>query len=113
MSNKKPVVIYGVTGYTGRLVAEYCREYNIPFVAAGRNGASIKDVLSKVPGIETASYDIVEVKEHTVASLRSLVKGAKVMLNMSARLPSSAPRPSRPASRKASTTRTPTASRTG
>ena len=81
-NNKKPVVVYGVTGYTGRLVAEYCREYNLPFVAAGRNGASIKEVLSKVPGIETASYDIVEVKEHTVAALRDLVKGAKVMLNM-------------------------------
>ena len=77
MSAKKPVVIYGVTGYTGRLVAEYCREFNIPFIAAGRNGASIKDVLSKVPGIETADYEIAEVKEHSVASLRALLKGAK------------------------------------
>ncbi|MES2489447.1 MAG: DUF5938 domain-containing protein [Pseudomonadota bacterium] len=82
MSAKKPVVIYGVTGYTGRLVAEYCREFNIPFIAAGRNGASIKEVLSKVPGIETADYEIVEVKEHSVAALRAVLKGAKVMLNM-------------------------------
>ena len=33
----KPVVVYGASGYTGRLVCEYLREHNIPFVAAGRN----------------------------------------------------------------------------
>ena len=37
MSEKKPVVVYGVSGYTGRLVCEYLREYNIPFIAAGRD----------------------------------------------------------------------------
>lgn len=81
MSSKKPVVIYGVTGYTGRLVAEYCREYRIPFIAAGRDGKRIKEVIDKVPGIETAEYEIVEV-EHTPEALRKLVSGAKVMLNM-------------------------------
>ena len=35
MSNKKPVVVYGASGYTGRLVCEYLREYGIPFIAAG------------------------------------------------------------------------------
>ena len=34
-SNKKPVVVYGASGYTGRLVCEYLREYAIPFIAAG------------------------------------------------------------------------------
>ena len=34
MPDKKPVVVYGVSGYTGRLVCEYLREYNIPFIAA-------------------------------------------------------------------------------
>ena len=72
MSAKKPVVIYGVTGYTGRLVAEYCREYNIPFIAAARDGKRAKEVLDKVPGIETADYEIVEVKEHSVAALNAI-----------------------------------------
>jgi Family of unknown function (DUF5938)/Saccharopine dehydrogenase NADP binding domain len=81
MSDKKPVVIYGVTGYTGRLVAEYLREYQIPFIAAGRDGKRIKEVLDKVPGIETAEYDIVEV-EHTTAALTELLKGTKVLCNM-------------------------------
>ena len=32
----KPVVVYGASGYTGRLICEYLREFNVPFVAAGR-----------------------------------------------------------------------------
>ena len=35
-SNKKPVIVYGASGYTGRLVCEFLRQYAIPFVAAGR-----------------------------------------------------------------------------
>lgn len=81
MSSKKPVVIYGVTGYTGRLVAEYLREYRVPFIAAGRDGKRIKDVIDKVPGIENADYEIVEV-EHTTAALTKLFTGAKVVCNM-------------------------------
>ena len=40
MSEKKPVIVYGASGYTGRLVCEYLREYNIPFIAAGRSSQS-------------------------------------------------------------------------
>ncbi|WP_428310473.1 DUF5938 domain-containing protein [Hydrocarboniphaga sp.] len=79
--SKKPVVVYGVNGYTGRLVAEYLREYRIPFIAAGRDAKKIKDVLDKVPGIETADYEVVQV-EHSTEALTQLMKGAKVMLNM-------------------------------
>lgn len=35
--SKKPVIVYGASGYTGKLVCEYLREYNIPFIAAGRS----------------------------------------------------------------------------
>ncbi|MDB5986887.1 MAG: saccharopine dehydrogenase [Nevskia sp.] len=79
--SKKPVVIYGVTGYTGRLVAEYLREYKVPFIAAGRDGKRIKEVLDKVPGIENADYEIAEV-EHTTAALTKLFKGTQVVCNM-------------------------------
>ena len=37
MAESKPVVVYGASGYTGRLICEYLREYNVPFVAAGRD----------------------------------------------------------------------------
>ena len=33
MSDKK-VIVYGASGYTGRLVCEYLREFGVPFIAA-------------------------------------------------------------------------------
>ena len=61
MDEKRPVVLYGAAGFSGRLAAEYLREYNLPFIAAGRNGAKIKEVMSQRPGIETADYEVVQV----------------------------------------------------
>lgn len=81
MSDLRPVVIYGASGSTGRLVAEYLREYSIPFVAAGRNKARLQEVLDKVPGIETADYEIAEV-DGTVESLTALLQGRKVVCNV-------------------------------
>ena len=59
--SKYPVVIYGASGYTGRLVAEYLREYQLPFIAAGRNPEAIQAAMDQVPGIETAEYKVVKV----------------------------------------------------
>lgn len=79
--SKKPVVVYGASGYTGRLVCEYLREYNIPFIAAGRSAEKIEAAMkSNVPGIETASYEVVEVA-HSVKALTELFTGASVVLN--------------------------------
>lgn len=75
---KKPVVIYGANGFSGRWIAEFLREYNTPFLAAGRSSARIKDVMDHVPGIETADFEIVE----TAGSLKELIRlcdGAKVV----------------------------------
>ena len=44
----KPVIVYGASGYTGRLVCEYLREYNVPFIAAGRDKARIAEAMDKV-----------------------------------------------------------------
>ncbi|HEY4066661.1 MAG TPA: DUF5938 domain-containing protein [Burkholderiaceae bacterium] len=79
--SKKPVVVYGASGYTGRLVCEYLREYNIPFIAAGRSAEKIQAAMkSNVAGIETASYEVVEVA-HTTEALTKLFQGASVVLN--------------------------------
>jgi Family of unknown function (DUF5938)/Saccharopine dehydrogenase NADP binding domain len=80
MSNGKPVVVYGASGYTGRLVCEYLREFNVPFIAAGRDKARIAEVLDKVPGIDTVAHEIVEV-EHQVEPLTELFDGARVVCN--------------------------------
>ena len=57
MSDKK-VVVYGASGYTGRLVCEFLREYQVPFIAAGRSQQRIEEVLAKVPGIELSLIHI-------------------------------------------------------
>ena len=70
--SEKRVVVYGASGYTGRLICEYLREYHVPFVAAGRDGGKVKASMeSNVAGIETAAYEVVEVS-HDVASLAEL-----------------------------------------
>jgi short subunit dehydrogenase-like uncharacterized protein len=76
----KPVIVYGASGYTGRLVCEYLREYNVPFVAAGRDKARIQEAMDKVPGIDTVEHEIVEVA-HDVEPLAELFDGARVVLN--------------------------------
>ena len=78
--SKKPVVVYGASGYTGRLVAEALRNYQIPFIAAGRNKARLEEAMGLVPGIETAEYEIVEVN-HDLESLTELFKGSQVICN--------------------------------
>jgi hypothetical protein len=76
----KPVVVYGASGYTGRLICEYLREYNLPFTAAGRSGERVQETMDKLPGVETADYEVVEV-EHTVEALTELLSGAQVLCN--------------------------------
>ncbi|HXP56741.1 MAG TPA: saccharopine dehydrogenase NADP-binding domain-containing protein, partial [Streptosporangiaceae bacterium] len=80
MAASKPVVVYGASGYTGRLICEYLREFNIPFIAAGRDKARIAEALEKVPGLDTVEYEIVEVS-HDVQPLAELFDGARVVCN--------------------------------
>ncbi|GAA1735627.1 DUF5938 domain-containing protein [Aeromicrobium alkaliterrae] len=80
MSDKR-VVVYGASGYTGRLVCEYLREYNVPFIAAGRSEETLTtSMASHVAGVETADFEVVAV-EHDVESLTRLFAGADVVLN--------------------------------
>ncbi len=76
----KPVVVYGVSGYTGRLICEYLRELNVPFVAAGRDKNKVQAVVERIPGIDDVLHDVVEV-EHTVGALTELFTGSKVVNN--------------------------------
>jgi len=78
--SQKPVILYGASGYTGRLIAEFLREYQLPFVAAGRDTGRVEEAMKLVPGIETAVYDVVAV-EHTLDALVELFTGAKVVCN--------------------------------
>ncbi|HSF98037.1 MAG TPA: DUF5938 domain-containing protein [Ornithinibacter sp.] len=77
----KPVIVYGASGYTGRLICEYLREYGVPFLAAGRDAERLGSSMERnVPGIETATYEVASV-EHTVEALTELFRGASVVCN--------------------------------
>jgi short subunit dehydrogenase-like uncharacterized protein len=112
MVTSKPVVVYGASGYTGRLVCEYLREYNVPFVAAGRDKARIQEAMDKVPGIDTVEHEIVEVA-HDVEPLSELFDGASVVLNTVGPFAQYGGRSWKPASTPDVTTWTPRASRIG
>src|SRR5947209_19436363 len=80
MSSTKSVIVYGASGYTGRLICEYLREFNVPFIAAGRNRALIEEALASIPGINTVEHEVVEV-EHEVGALSDLFSQGKVVCN--------------------------------
>ncbi|MGB3603815.1 DUF5938 domain-containing protein [Gordonia sp. (in: high G+C Gram-positive bacteria)] len=79
--SSKHVIVYGASGYTGRLICEFLRHYNISFTAAGRDEDRLQESMtSHVPGIETADYEVVAV-EHSVDALTDLFRGSSVVLN--------------------------------
>jgi short subunit dehydrogenase-like uncharacterized protein len=55
------VVIYGASGYTGKLIAWHMAEYGIPFIAAGRSQQRLEEQMAKVPELEGHDYECVEV----------------------------------------------------
>ncbi len=81
MNDTKRVVVYGANGYTGRLVCEFLRQFQIPFRAIGRNRQRVEEAMQKVPGIETADYEVVEA-EHDVATLTKAFAGTEVVCNI-------------------------------
>ena len=78
--SNKPVIVYGASGYTGRLIAEYLREYRIPFIATGRDADRVRRVMQTVPGLDESLYEVAAV-EHTVEGLAALFEGARVVCN--------------------------------
>jgi len=77
----KPVIVYGASGYTGRLICEYLREYNVPFLALGRDADKLGTAMDKnVAGIETARYEVATTP-HTVEMLTKQFEGASVVCN--------------------------------
>jgi hypothetical protein len=75
------VVVYGASGYTGKLIAWHLAVRGIPFIAAGRNRARLEEQMRKVPELQGARYECVEVA-HDVAALTALFRGRKVVYNV-------------------------------
>src|SRR5699024_5788834 len=81
MMDNKEVVVYGATGYTGKLIMKHLAEYEIPFIAAGRNESRLKEQCANVPELENADYTQVEVV-HEEEALTELFTGKKVVYNV-------------------------------
>ena len=96
VSDRRPVVVYGASGFSARLIIEFLREYNVPFVAAGRNREKIEEVLAHVPGIGTADYEIVQVDHDGRRARRRCSRAPRSSATPSARAsttPRRSPRP--------------------
>ena len=75
------VVVYGASGYTGKLVAEFLAARRIDFVAAGRSTKRLAEELATVPGIGKVNCEVAAV-EHDCAALVKLFAGRKVVVNV-------------------------------
>ncbi len=81
MSTNHQVVVYGASGYTGKLTAWKLAERGIPFIAAGRNAERLQMELAKVPELKDADYKCVAVA-HDRKALAELFKGKRVVINI-------------------------------
>lgn len=81
MTSQYDVVVYGASGYTGKLTAWKLAERGIPFIAAGRDKARVEQQMAKVPELAGHEVQCVGVR-HEVAALTELFKGRKVVINI-------------------------------
>ena len=81
MATTYEVVLYGASGYTGKLTAWKLAERGIPFIAAGRNKERLQEEMSKVPELAGHDYQCVAV-EHETNALTELLKGKKAVINI-------------------------------
>ena len=81
MSNPE-ILIYGASGYTGKICADFLVREGIDFVAAGRSAEKLAEHMKKVPNIDNVNCVTVGV-EHTEAALTEMLKsnGIKAVIN--------------------------------
>ncbi len=81
MTTNYQVVLYGASGYTGKLVAWKLAKRNIPFIAAGRNAERLAAEMEKIPELKGHDYQCVSVA-HDTNALTDLFSGKRVVLNI-------------------------------
>lgn len=75
------VVVYGASGYTGKLIAWHLAQLGIPFIAAGRSKKRLQEQMSGIPELAGAKYECVGV-ELDEDALTRLFTGKKVVYNV-------------------------------
>jgi short subunit dehydrogenase-like uncharacterized protein len=71
------LIIYGATGYTGRLASEFAKSHNLQFMVAGRSGSKLK-ALAACLGVE---YRVFALDEPMLVDAG--LHGSRVLLNCS------------------------------
>ena len=79
--SKADVIVYGASGYTGKIMGDFLARRGIDYIAAGRSEAKLKEHLAITPNADKVNVEIAEVK-HDVGALTELFKGAKVVINV-------------------------------
>lgn len=83
MSSRPSVLIYGASGYTGKLVAEALARRNIPFVFAGRNRERLETGLKVVETRFGAPVEAdIGVAGNTVEELLPLLQDIDIVINV-------------------------------
>lgn len=78
---KKPVIVYAASGYTGRLTCQSLTKLGVPFIAAGRSQAKLEAVASEMRA-QGGDCEAMAC-EHTSEGLRELMRGSRVIINIS------------------------------
>jgi|CXWL01.1.fsa_nt_gi short subunit dehydrogenase-like uncharacterized protein len=81
MKTKPPVIVYGASGYTGKLIIERLVDAGIPFIAAGRDKKRLEDALRELPNARKAQA-VVATVEHNARALTDVFSGARVVANV-------------------------------
>lgn len=81
MKDTPRVVVYGASGYTGKLICWKLAERGIPFVAAGRSMKTVVAELGHVPELAGATYECSEAPLDE-AALTNLFRGKTVVYNV-------------------------------
>ena len=59
MSSERKVLVYGASGYTGKIIAECMAQRKIPFYMSGRNEERLKQARDEIKGTTGRSPDYV------------------------------------------------------
>ncbi|KAF7887916.1 uncharacterized protein EAF01_011070 [Botrytis porri] len=70
-----PLIIYGATGYSGRLASEYAKSLNLDFSIAGRTEHKLKSLALLL----NVSYSVFDVTQHDLTD--SILRESSVLLN--------------------------------
>ncbi len=84
MSQATDIIIWGASGYTGKLISESLSKLGIPFTAGGRSEERLRNGLAVVAErLGVASVDAqIATAAHDEESLTQLFSGAKVVVNV-------------------------------